>query len=58
MAKKRPSFPEQAPEQQQIEEGMKKAELAAPRGRSPEELTIRSNMKRQSKKMHQQDNKR
>jgi hypothetical protein len=43
--------------QRPLEEAKKKADQSGPRGKQPHEIAERANMKRQQKKMHEQDNK-
>ena len=46
-----------AEKQRPLEETRKKADQAGPHGKQPHEIAERANMKRQQKKMHEQDNK-
>ena len=43
--------------QQQFETAKKKADQSSPFGQRPNEIAERTNMKRQQKQMHRQDNK-
>ena len=56
MAKKDP-LPDAGAEKQRPLEETKKAHQAGPHGKQPHEIAERANMKRQQKKMHEQDNK-
>jgi hypothetical protein len=57
VAKKDPLPDAGAEKQRPLGEAKKKAEQAGPHGKQPHEIAERANMKRQQKKMHEQDNK-
>jgi len=57
MAKKEPLPDAGAEKQRPLEETKKKADQTGPHGKQPHEIAERANMKRQQKKMHEQDNK-
>ena len=57
MAKKDPLPDAVAKKQRPLEETKKKADQAGPHGKQPHEVAEKAHMKRQKKKMHEQDNK-
>ena len=57
MAKKHPLPGAGEEKQRLLKETKKKADQAGPHGKQPHEIAERANMKRQQKKMHDQDNK-
>jgi len=57
MAKKDPLLDAGAEKQRPLEETKKKADQTGPHGKQSHEIAERANMKRQQKKMHEQDNK-
>ena len=56
MAKKHPLPDAGAEKQRPLEETKKKADQAGPHGKQPHEVAEEAHMKRQQKKMHEQDN--
>jgi hypothetical protein len=57
VAKKDPLPDAGAEKQRPLEETKKKADQAGPPGKQPHEVAEKAHMKRQQKKMHEQDNK-
>jgi len=57
MAKKEYTSSAADVKQQQLEAAKKKADQSSPFGQQPHDIAERANMKRQQKKMHEQDNK-